>query len=234
MIQDSEDSESELMPTTEEISKYILNKLNHSLVVEYFINFLKMGDYDRQRPHDLVGPGNKFVWAVMKRLSLQDRVDYSKDDYVNDPIFKNYILKGIIFHRRYQGHHEGCGWNNGVYGNGLNSCDIEGKDLSVYGVSGIDAIVSNMGEDRPWQSGEDIVKIINDTRKKGQPNKADVMEQLWFLMARHVGIAKSKELRSLSELSENVFNLPLDIYDSIVQRTNYVLEMLTHFGYSDL
>ena len=49
-----------LTPTNEEVGMWLLDTVRHVLHIEYFLNHLALGSNDNERPHDLVGSGNKF------------------------------------------------------------------------------------------------------------------------------------------------------------------------------
>jgi hypothetical protein len=91
----------ELFPTSDEIERWIKEVVKHSNHVEYYLNGLGIGDNDPERPHDLVGIGNKLELEVVKGLSLT----YRKMD---ERLFEKYILPSIEFHRN-QYHHQR--WN---------------------------------------------------------------------------------------------------------------------------
>ena len=101
MESDQNEPETEIKPTSKEIGDWLLSTVRHSAQVEYYLNKLNWGINDPNRPHDIVGPGNKFSWPVLKGLALQHRSE--------DPEFfiKN-VLPSIEIHRQ-QFHHQK--WN---------------------------------------------------------------------------------------------------------------------------
>lgn len=82
----------ELIPTENEIKTWLVSVLQHSCHVEYFLKKLGIGSNDSERPHDIVGPGNKYEWGVMKGLALQYRNP--------KPDFQIYILPSLNLHRQ--------------------------------------------------------------------------------------------------------------------------------------
>lgn len=52
--------EHELLPTEEEVNTWLVATLRHACHVENFLGELQLGDNDPERPHDLVGSGNKY------------------------------------------------------------------------------------------------------------------------------------------------------------------------------
>ena len=91
----------ELIPTEAEVRKWLISSLTHSMHVEYFLLNLGLGERDPERPHDLVGPGNKYEWDVIKGFALQYRLP--KID------FKTHIMPSLAIHRQ-QYHHRM--WND--------------------------------------------------------------------------------------------------------------------------
>lgn len=88
--------ENEIKPTLQEVERWLLDSFRHANHVEYYLHKLGINDHDDERPHDLIGPGNKFEWDVVKGMALLYREP--------QPDFKTYILPSIEFHRQ-QRHH---------------------------------------------------------------------------------------------------------------------------------
>src|SRR3989338_1049046 len=89
-----------LIPTEQEITIWMIATLQHVLHIEFFFNELKIGQKDPERPHDLVGQGNKFEWEVMRGFALQYRNPM--------PEFKKDLEHSLLLHRQ-QYHHRK--WN---------------------------------------------------------------------------------------------------------------------------
>ena len=62
-----------LEPTDKEIQAWLKSALEHVLSIEYYLHQLKVGKEDPQRPHDIVGPGNKLEWPVLRGFAIQYR-----------------------------------------------------------------------------------------------------------------------------------------------------------------
>ena len=71
-----------LRPSPQEVKNWMLSTLKHSCQVEYYLAKLNLDSKDPQRPHDIVGEGNKYSWPVIKGMAIQYRN--------NTPIFFNY------------------------------------------------------------------------------------------------------------------------------------------------
>ena len=68
-------------PSTESLNVFLLFTTRHACNVEYFLNKLELGSKDPERPHDLVGPGNKFEYSVLMGLALV--YEERKEEVVN-------------------------------------------------------------------------------------------------------------------------------------------------------
>lgn len=62
-----------LVPSIEEFRAWILQTARHSCHVEYYLKELGIDDEDPERPHDIVGDGNKFEAGVIEGFSMQYR-----------------------------------------------------------------------------------------------------------------------------------------------------------------
>ena len=58
----------DLRPSPQEVRNWTLYTLKHSCQVEYYLTKLNLGSKDPQRPHDIVGEGNKYSWPVIKGI----------------------------------------------------------------------------------------------------------------------------------------------------------------------
>lgn len=208
-------SYTKLRPTEQEVEKWILSTLQHVCQVEYFLGHFNLGGSDPQRPHDLIGVGNKFEWDIIKSLSLQYRtpkVDFDQN-----------LLPALMRHRL-QYHHQK--WNNPDPFN--DNLPVEGTTNEDMLVGAIDAVCS-LRENRSYQGGshtyEDIITIARDDPPHKKP---------WLLQI----IPKMRQLPqpdiSLITSFEDIPNIGLDhaIYTAIVERTNEAVERVrTHHGY---
>jgi hypothetical protein len=88
-------------PTEEEINRWVLDTIRHAWHIEFYLQRLQIGRSDIQRPHDIVGLGNKLEWPAIRGFAMQYRS--GKD------VFKTYVLPALEYHRQ-QFHH--LAWNN--------------------------------------------------------------------------------------------------------------------------
>jgi|TARA_B100002003_G_C13939855_1_gene456146 hypothetical protein len=193
--------EKELIPTNEEINKWLLSTLRHSCHVEYFLNKLDLGHSDPERPHDLVGPGNKFEWDVIKGMALLYRDP--------NPDFKTYILPSINLHRQ-QYHH--IKWNDPNPND--EAKPIPGATKTDMLVGAIDAACSLLetrvysggndqneqhGQEHSWKETEDTLYNKNPPHKvpwtkliipKMKDLKQPDLDSIWSLDSfRNIGLS---------------------------------------------
>lgn len=90
---------SDLRPTKEEITWWLTDTVRHAYHIEYFLQRLQIGTEDKQRPHDIVGVGNKLEWEAIRGFALQ---------YRGREMFQDHVLPSLEFHRQ-QDHH--IAWN---------------------------------------------------------------------------------------------------------------------------
>lgn len=86
-------------PMPEEIRRWITDTLRHAAHIEFYLDRLQIGRSDIQRPHDLVGVGNKLEWPAIRGFALQ---------YRGPEFFEPYVRPALEFHRQ-QYHHQA--WN---------------------------------------------------------------------------------------------------------------------------
>ncbi|MBS3118750.1 hypothetical protein J4417_03665 [Candidatus Woesearchaeota archaeon] len=202
--------ELELKPTEKEVNAWLLHTTQHACQVEYFLHQLGLGRSDPERPHDLVGPGNKFEWSVIQGFAMQYREDTAS--------VQPYVSHSLAFHRQ-QYHH--LMWN----GNTLNPNASE-NDLRV---GAVDAICSLL-ENRSYQGGPHPYEEIWNIAITNPPHKKDWMSILLPDMEQ----LKQPAVRSIERLVDFPnLGLPSQVYQTIQQRTKDVLEMLkTEQGYN--
>lgn len=201
-----------LLPTDEEINTWMLKTLGHSLHVEYFLEQLNYGRLDPQRPHDIVGPGNKYEWDVIKGLALQFRtpkVDFNK-----------YMAPSREFHRKGQYHH--LKWN-GDKPNPNASPD----DMLVGAVDSVCALL----EDREYSGGP--YRYIEAQRILDK-NPAHKVHYINIVIPQMKNLIQP-DLESITDLSDipNI-GVSKNMHEKIVQRTAEAVEMLEHehgFGF---
>jgi hypothetical protein len=206
--------EPEIIPTKDEINRGILEVIKHTCHAEYFFTKLNAGHNDPERPHDLVGPGNKLEWSVIKGFSLQYRVP--KVD------FKTYILPALEVHRQ-QYHHQK--WNNPDPADETKPFPGATKEDMLVGA--IDAVCSLL-ENRAYQGGiHDYDKVI-EVAKKNPPHKTPYMLEVIPIMKKLI----QPKLELITELNSfpNI-GLEENTYKKIQERIIETINMLGGKGY---
>jgi len=198
-----------LIPTEDEIKAWLLSTLQHACNIEYFFEKLGIGNNDPERPHDLIGVGNKYEWNTIKGFALQYRIP--KVD------FKTYILPALELHRQ-QYHHRK--WNNP---------DPNDKTKPIHGASEEDMLVGAADavcallENRIYQGGTHDYEGVIEIAKNNPPHKMP-----WLLKV----IPEMRRLKqpSLGQITAlNGFpNIGLKeiVYEAIAKRTYEAVEML--------
>lgn len=149
-------SEEFLMPTPEEIRRWFLATLSHVLDIEYYLTRLQVGTEDPQRPHDIVGEGNKLEWEAIRHFALQFRPD------IHPRVLYDRVGQGLVFHRQ-QYHHQM--WNGGGNPN------VPDDAMKLGAVDAICSLLESEG--REYQGGahdfEQIASMIaeNPEHKRG-------------------------------------------------------------------
>jgi len=201
--------EERLRPTDEEVKRWLVSTLQHSCHVEYFLDRLKLGDEDPERPHDLVGPGNKYEWKVIEGFALQYRDP--------KPDFKTYILPVLNLHRQ-QYHHRK--WNDPNPNDDTKPIAIASTGDLLLGAT--DANCSLL-ENRGYQGGAHDYEGVIEIAKKNPPHRRP-----WMLIVlpqmRELEQPKLEQITSL----DNFPNIGLkdSVYDSIERRTREAVETL--------
>ena len=205
-----------ILPTSEEVQKWMIFTLKHSCHVEYFLKELGLGDNDPERPHELIGPGNKYGWDVIKGFALlyrRPKVDC-----------KTYIIPALKLHG--QQHHHRM-WENPDPSDETKQ-NPEASDEDMY-VGAVDANCSLL-ENREYQGGKHSYEEIMEVAKKNPPHKAPWMLKLVPQMQK----LEQPKLGLITSLHDfpNI-GLPGDIFDLIGSRTRETIEMLNfERGYS--
>lgn len=201
---------SELKPTEQEVNTWLLQVTQHACQVEYFLHQLGLGRSDPERPHDLVGPGNKFEWPVIRGFAMQYRADKAS--------IQSYVAHSLALHRQ-QYHHRR--WN----GETLNPQASE-EDLRVGAVDAICSLLENrsyQGGSHPYEEIWDIALNNPSHKKRWMSILLPDMEQL-----NRPNIQTIERIADFSNIG-----LPSLVYQTIQQRTNDVLGMLkTEQGYN--
>lgn len=198
-----------LVPTEDEVGKWLISTLQHVCHIEYFFRELNLGEKDPERPHDLVGPGNKFEWDVIKGFALQYR----------DPLpdVQEYIMPALRLHRQ-QYHHRR--WNE------PDPSDITlpmpGSSEEDMLVGAVDAVCSLL-ENRGYQGGSHDYDGVLDVVRKNPPHKSP-----W--MMRVIPQMRSLQQPDLSQIAslEGFPNIGLQdvVYDAIAGRCREAVEEL--------
>ncbi|MBT5022518.1 hypothetical protein HOK51_00435 [Candidatus Woesearchaeota archaeon] len=199
-----------LRPLEGEITEWLLETVVHCVHVEYYAAIFNIGLDDPQRPHDIVGFGNKFEWDIIKQLSLQYR--NSEKEF-----FKKQVFPGIELHRN-QYHHKNWNYNNGDL---PYSKDIATSEDLLFGA--LDSICSLREERRMYQGGfhhdNEIFDIIGDNPSTSRT----YMREIFFKVLG----AKPPS----THLIDSVFwfpnvGLPSDVHKKIVERVDETITML--------
>lgn len=205
----------ELIPTESEIRKWLLSTLQHVCHVEYFLGKLRIGHDDPERPHDLIGPGNKYEWEVIKGLALQYREP--------GPDFETYILPSLEIHRQ-QYHHRK--WNNPAQNDETKPVPDASEDNLLLGA--IDTICSLL-ENRTYQNSYNY-KDISRLKPKFCRHKVP-----WILEARSkmVCIRQPNFEEIVSLRSFQNIGLEKKMYNLIKERVDETIDDLKRrYGFS--
>lgn len=138
-------------PSMDEILTYARHTIEHSHRVHSYLAEIGIGINDNEVPHDLVGPGNKLEWQVMRGLAL-----HAKDTEEKERRFQEALQR-----HRMQRHHRM--WN-------VQNPEATEIDLK-YGA--IDSITC-LFEERPYYGGkshtlEEIKELIQKNPEYKQP-----------------------------------------------------------------
>tara|TARA_Y100000310_G_scaffold301155_1_gene337371 strand:+ start:2864 stop:3490 length:627 start_codon:yes stop_codon:yes gene_type:complete len=198
-----------LKPTREEVYSWLLGTVRHVQHIEYHLERLQIGNEDPERPHDIIGPGNKFEWDVIKGFAIQYR-NRSQE------FFDTYVEPSRICHHAQ--YHHGM-WN---YPN-----PKAPEDSMKLG--SVDAVCSLLEPDRAYQGGQhtntEISEIIGKNPEYKQP---------WLRMI-HREMKKVEKLdllviRDLHDFPNASINP--ETYDTLRARVDETLKMLEERGYN--
>jgi hypothetical protein len=204
----------ELVPTEEETRRWILDTVKHSVHMEYFLHLFELGENDPQRPHDLVGDGNKFEWDVIRGLALQYRTP--KVD------FDLYIKPSLEMHRR-QHHHKM--WNN-PHPEDIRAPVLRATPDNMM-LGALDANCSLL-ENRGYQGGAHDYDGVREIAMKNPPHTTPWMLCLIPLM-QWVERPRLEDITDIHDIPN--IGLPDQIYHRITQRTSEAIGMLKTKGY---
>lgn len=199
----------ELIPTEEEVGRWLLDVVRHSCNVEYFFKHLSPDYPDIERPHDLAGPGNKLEWDAIRGFALQYR-EKGVD-------FDTYVKPALEFHRR-QYHHKM--WNGP---DPINMFAFSPSIPRAVIVGGAIDAVGSLLEDRGYQGGAHTYPEAIEIAQKNPPHKAAYMLEAIPKMRA----VKQPDLNAIQSIHDFP-NIGLDqpVYEAIVMRTKEAIEML--------
>lgn len=196
-----------LQPTHNEVARWLLAMTTHALHIEYYLQELQIGSEDPQRPHDVVGVGNKFEWDVIKGFALQYREP--KVD------FERYIRPSLERHRC-QYHHQI--WNK----------PLDGAPYDAMKLGAVDAICSLLEPDREYQGGVHTFDQIERIAEGNCAHKAPWMKML-------VGEFREVRAPDLSLITgfDSIGNIGVgsEMYDTILERLFETTSQLRERGY---
>jgi len=190
-------------PTVDEVEKCLLSTVKHVLNVEYFLKELEIGREDPERPHDIVGSGNKFEWRVIRGLAIQGRE-------FTPAYFDTHIFPSINIHRL-QYHHRKWNMPN------PNSTDDDMK------LGAVDTICSLREIDREYKGDVPSYGVIGDKAISNPAHKTPWIEQLIPEMEK----IKQPDLHLVVSLN-NIPNLGIEpeYYDALVGRVQETIILL--------
>lgn len=160
---------------------------------------LRAGHKDPQRPHDIVGKGNKFSWDVAAGLAVQYRS-------TNPEFFRQYVEPAIEFHREHQYHHKR--WNQ-------KNPKATPDDLLVGAID----TISSLLDDRPYQGGaHSLVQIPGIIGKEEDMVKRSWLWNAYEEIGEHcLPLPAVENITSLAQFPN--IGLPNVMYERIRQRT---------------
>ncbi|HLC73547.1 MAG TPA: hypothetical protein VJH20_02840 [Candidatus Nanoarchaeia archaeon] len=196
------------VPTIGEIRQWIIGTVRHVQHIEYYLERLQLGKEDPQRPHDIIGYGNKLEWEVIRGLAVQYR-DRSPE------FFYSHVEPSLERHRC-QYHH--LQWNAPNY------LHTDG-DMKV---GAVDAICSLLEPDREYQGGKHTSMEIDAIIEKNPEYKQIWMREIHAEMQR----IASPNLYLITDL-DDMPNIGINpsTYDILGARLHDTLEMLQNRGY---
>lgn len=188
-------------PTPDEIKRWLGDTIKHAVHIEYYLERLQIGRSDIQRPHDVVGHGNKLEWPAIRGFAMQ----YRKQPDTYD----KYVKPALDFHRQ-QYHH--VAWNE------FNP--TASPDAMRLGA--VDAVCSLI-EPRGYQGGAHSWEKIHDIAENNPIHKVAWMQLVAMEMAK---IEKPVFASEVLEVQRN--GISIEKYDIIRERLDETFKMLKH------
>jgi hypothetical protein len=218
------DTEKSPVPSTESVNIHMLFTTRHSCNVEYFLDKLGLGQNDPERPHDLVGVGNKFQYSVLEGLSLvhEEREEEDEERY------KIRIYQAVENHRL-QYHHR-------MY-NKSDSDDptkpLPGstdEDMLVGAVDSVCAMLEGRSFQREIEDYDDVLRIV---RGESDDVPCELHKRPWIeKIAPEMKKIKQPSLDEILLVRQfpNI-GLPKNMYELIRERTRETVDMLSEYGH---
>lgn len=183
-----------LMPTAAEVLWWMLHVVQHVCHIEYFLKELGISGEDPDRPHDIVGAGNKLEWDVLVGFAVQRR-------NVDREIIDKYLENSLRMHRC-QYHHKQWGGKEA----------FDNPDAMKLGA--VDTICSLL-EDRSYQGGvhsfKQIVKIAEENSVRTRSWLLDLIPEMEKIKAPEI-----YKITSLNRIPN--IGMPKEMYDIMCQR----------------
>ena len=203
--------EQDLRPTTQEVSRWLLDTLRHVCNIEYFLERLSIGNEDPERPHDIMGEGNKLSWEVIKGFSLQYRNK-------SPEFFDKYVKPSLEAHRQGQFHHRK--WNEP-------NLDATADNMKLGAIDTICALL----EDREYQGGSYTYDQMADVLEKKSQHKIPWVKDMIIEM-RKLPQPALKGIYTLHDFPN--IGITREKYSKICDRIRETTSMLRKEGYNDI
>jgi hypothetical protein len=191
-------------PTPDEIKRWVTDTIRHSWHIEYYLQRLQVGVADLQRPHDIIGFGNKLEWPAIRGFAMQYRFKEKEPD----DFFSTYVLPALWYHRQ-QDHH--VAWNEFSPSSSVDSMKL----------GAVDACCSLL-EPRGYQGGCHTWDEIEDISLKNPIHKTPWM----LLMAQEMKKVEKPILTPITLTNVPRKGLTPESHDIITGRISETLAML--------
>ena len=216
------------IPTEKAVNSYFLATLKHGTSMEYFMPRIKfpfmfflqrsIGHEDRERPHDMEGPGNKYELIVWRTLALQYMEDYEE----HREKYEKYIMAGREIHRQLH-HHEQ--WN-GPHPHDFRKPNPNATKDGLR-VGALDTVRTKL-ENRPYEkkkiSGYDGIE-----EKDFAPHQWPWIKEIKSKM-QAIEQPKLELITSLHDIPN--IGLPDKMYNKIIEHTKEALDLVyNELGY---
>jgi hypothetical protein len=203
-----------MKPTQEEVNRWLLDVLKHSLRVEYYLNQLGIYNHDKERPHDINGPHNKFEWEIIKGIALQ---------YRNNVDCATYIMPAVELHRT-QYHHRM--WNNPDPNNkAYKNPEASEEDMLTGAVDAICSLMENRSHQPEVKNFDEAVHYIR---------KRYLHQALWAIITAGAMIEiKKPDLEYITLQSFPNPGIPPAMYEKIQVCVQNALISLKEKEYTD-